>query len=59
VLQFAKNPFDGIPISSATHLKSEASPVKSSLEVLSAVDEKFGGFDVVFFSKFAQENLRE
>jgi hypothetical protein len=56
-LQLAKNPFDGVPISSATHLKSEASPVKRGLEVLSAVDQKHGRFDRVFLAQFSEEDL--
>jgi len=57
--QLSKNPFDGIPISSATHLKSETSSLKRSLEVLGAIDEKLGSFDIVFLPKFAQEDFGE
>jgi hypothetical protein len=46
--EFSKDPLDSIPISVATHLKSEASSVKRSLEVCCAVNEKDGGFDIVF-----------
>ena len=38
-------------------LKSEACSGQRSLEVLSAVDQKHGGFDVVFLAEFTQENL--
>ena len=56
-LELAKNPFDSVPISVATELKSEASSTKRGLEVLGAIDEKDGGFDVVFFSQFAEEDF--
>jgi hypothetical protein len=39
----------------ARYLKSEASSGKRSLEVFRAVDEKHGGFDIVFLTQFAQE----
>jgi len=43
----------------ATHLKSEASSLKCSLGVLSAINQKYSSFDIMFLSKFAQENFRE
>ena len=43
----------------ATHLKSEASSLERGLEVLRTVDEKFGSFDIVFLSEFAQEDFGE
>jgi len=33
--------------------------LKRSLEVLCAIDEKFGSFDIVFLPKFAQEDFGE
>jgi hypothetical protein len=54
-LQFSKNPLDGIPISVATHLKSEASSVERSLEVFRSIDEEFDCFDIVFLLKFAEK----
>ncbi|GGK79784.1 hypothetical protein GCM10009067_35160 [Haloarcula sebkhae] len=51
--QLSKDPFDGVPISVATHLKSESSSLQCSLEVLSAIDEKDSSFDIVFVPKFA------
>jgi hypothetical protein len=38
-------------------LKSEASSGQRGLEVLSAIDQKYGGFDVVFLAKFPQKDL--
>ena len=58
-LQFSENPFDSVPVSVATHLKSEANSGKRSLNVLSTIDEKFEGFDIVFLLQFAKENFRE
>ena len=58
-LQFSEDPFDSIPISVATHLKSESSSLQCSLEVLSAINEEDCGFDIVFFSQFAKEDLRK
>ena len=58
-LQFSKNPLDSVPISVATHLKSEPSSLKCCLEGLGAINEKDGGFDIVFLSKFVQENACE
>jgi hypothetical protein len=58
-LEFSKDPFDSIPISVAFMLKSEASSLESSLEVLSAIDEKHGGFDIVFLPQFAEEEFGE
>jgi hypothetical protein len=43
----------------ATYLKSESSSGKRSLEVFRAVDEKYGGFDIVLSTQFAQENFCE
>jgi len=43
-----KNPFDSVPISVATHLKSESSSLQCSLEVFRAIHENDGGFDTVF-----------
>ena len=59
MLQFSKDPFDSVVISVETHLKSESSSLQCSLEVLSAIDEKDGGFDIVFMSEFAEEALDE
>jgi hypothetical protein len=39
------------------HLKSEASSVKCSLEMLGAIDEKHGVFDIVFLTEFREEHL--
>jgi len=58
-LQFSKNSFDSVPISVATHLKSEPRSLKRSLEVLRAINKKNSGFDIVLLPKFAQENFRE
>jgi hypothetical protein len=55
--QFSENPSDSVSISVATHLKSEPGSLKRSLEVLSAIHEKHGGFDIVFLMKFAQEDF--
>jgi len=55
----SKDSFDSIPISSATHLKSETSPLQRSLEVFRAIGEKFGCLNIVFVSEFAQEDLGE
>jgi hypothetical protein len=41
------------------HLKSESSSGKRRLEVFRAVKQKYGGFDIVFFSHFPQEYLGE
>jgi hypothetical protein len=38
-------------------LKSESRSGQRSLEVLSAIDQKHGGFDIVFLAEFAQKNL--
>jgi hypothetical protein len=48
-LQLSEDSLDSISISAATHLKSEASSLQCGLEVLGTVDEKDGGFDIVFF----------
>jgi len=56
-LQLAENPFDGISISVARYLKSEASSVERGLEVFSAIDEKDGRFDMVVFSQFTEKDL--
>jgi len=56
-LQFSEDPFDSIPISVATHLKSESSSLQCGLEVLSAINEKDSSFDIVLFSQFAEEDL--
>jgi len=58
-LQFSKDPFDSVAISVATHLKSESSSLQKSLEVLSAIDEKDGGFDIAFVPEFVEEDLGE
>jgi len=58
-LELTKNAFNGISISVVRYLKSEAGWVECRLEVLSAIDEKFGGFDVVSVAEFAQENFGE
>jgi hypothetical protein len=42
------DPFDSVPISVARYLKSEVSSLQCSLEVLSAIDEKDGSFDIEF-----------
>jgi len=57
VFQFPENPFDGVPISVATRLKSESSSLQRGLEVLRAVNEKDGGFNIVFLLEFAEEDL--
>lgn len=57
--QLSKDPFDGIPISAAKCLKSEACSLKCSLEVFRAGDEKHGGFDIKLLSKFAQKDFGE
>ena len=41
----------------AFSLKSEPRSGKCSLEVLSAIDEKYGGFDLVFLAKFSEKDL--
>jgi hypothetical protein len=41
----------------AARLKSEAGPMKCGLEVFRAIDEKHGGFDVVFFSQLTKKDL--
>ena len=43
----------------ATHLKSEPDPLQRSLEVLSTINEKYGGFDIVFLAKFTEKDLGE
>jgi hypothetical protein len=58
-LQLSKNSFDSIPISVARYLKSESGSVKCSLEVLGAIDEKHGGFDIVFLPQFTKEYFGE
>jgi hypothetical protein len=58
-LQLPKNSFDGVPISVATHLKSESRSLQRGLEVLSAINEKDSGFDIVIFSQFAEEDLSQ
>ena len=55
--EFSKDPLDGVPISVATYLKSEPSSGQRGLEVLSAIDQKYGGFDIVFLAKFSQKNF--
>jgi hypothetical protein len=42
-----------------THLKSEFSSGKRSLEVFRAVNKKYHGFDIVLLTRFAQENFCE
>jgi len=39
-------------------LKSEPCSVKRSVEMIRAIDEKHGGFDIVFLSKFSEKYLR-
>ena len=56
---FAKNSFDGIPISGATCLKSESCSLECSLEMLGTIDEKHGIFDVMSLLEFAEEHLGE
>jgi hypothetical protein len=58
-LQFSINPFDGVAISVTTRPKSELSSLQRSLEVLSAINEKDGGFDIVFLSQFTEKDLGE
>jgi hypothetical protein len=58
-LELSKDPFDSVPISVATHLKPEARSLQCGLVVLSADDQEHGGFDIVFFSQFAEEDLSE
>ncbi|WP_444542729.1 hypothetical protein [Halomicrobium urmianum] len=58
-LEFSKNPFDSIPISVARYLKPEACSLECSLEVLNAINEKFGCFDVVFLLEFAEKYFGE
>jgi len=33
--------------------------MKCGLEILSAIDEKHGGFDIVFLAEFSKEHLGE
>jgi len=56
-LEFSKNLFDGVPISMSRSLKSETSSGQCSVEVLSAIDEKHDGFDIVFLAEFSQEDF--
>jgi len=55
--KFSKDSLDGVPISISFSLKSEPSSGQRSLEVLSAIDEKYGGFDIVFLTKFSEKDL--
>jgi hypothetical protein len=57
--QLSKNPFDSVPISVATHLKSEACSAERRLEMVGAIDEKHGSFDIVFLAEFREEHLSE
>jgi hypothetical protein len=43
----------------ATHLKSEATSVVCSLEMVGAIDEKHGIFDIVFLAEFTEGHLGE
>jgi len=56
VFEFSENSFDGVPISIPFSVKSEPSSGQRSLEVLSSIDQKHGGFDVVVLANFS-ENL--
>ncbi len=38
-------------------LKSEPSSGKRSLEMLTAINEKHGGFNIVFLAKFSEKDL--
>jgi superoxide dismutase len=38
-------------------LKSKPSSGERSLEVLSAIDEEYGGFDIVFLTQFTEKDL--
>jgi len=58
-LQFSEDPFDSIPISVATYLKSESSSLQCGLEVLGAINEKDSRFDIVLVPQFVEENICE
>lgn len=55
--EFAEDTSDGVPISVACRLTSESCCSQRSVEVLSAIDEKHGGFDIVFLAQFAEKQL--
>jgi len=57
--QPSEDPFNGMPISVAFCLNSASRSVKCSLEGVGAIDEKDGGFGVVFVPKFSAEHLGE
>jgi hypothetical protein len=58
-VKFSKDSLNSAPISVAPHLKSEPGSLECCLEVLSAIDEKHGGFDVVLLAEFAEKHLDE
>jgi len=54
-----KETFDSIPIAVEFISAIEAVSIKGGLEPLSVVNEKHGGFNIVFLPQFAKENFSE
>ena len=51
--------FDSIPISITFCLKSEPGSLQCSVEVFPTIDEKYGGFDIVFLPQFCEKYFSE
>jgi hypothetical protein len=45
----SEDTFDGIPVSMATHMKSESYSLKRGLEVGRVINEKFSSLDTAVF----------
>jgi hypothetical protein len=54
---FSKDTFDSIPISTAFGLKSEPCSVQCSVEVVRAITQKRGVFDIAFLLSFFEESF--
>ena len=54
----SEDTFDSIPISMSFGLKLQPCSVKRSLEVIRAINEKHGVFDIVYLAKFSQKYFR-
>jgi hypothetical protein len=54
-----ENAFDGIPISIASHLKSDPKSLHSGFEVVRSVNEKRGLLNLLFLAEFAEKQHGE
>ncbi|GGL65104.1 hypothetical protein GCM10009039_23830 [Halocalculus aciditolerans] len=54
---FSKDTFDGVPISMANSLTSEACSMQCSRSMLGVIDEERGVCDVTFLTKLSQKLL--